>query len=283
MKKIASIVITLMMVIALCGCSSKSEKITQISDLNGKDIGICRISDGFDAKGAKENFKQLTGVNVNSVAAYGAGTDNAILALKSGKISAIITAGFEADYYVKMNDKLAAIDFPEFKVNPVAFMGVAKDRTDTYDILNSAIKELKEDGTMDKLIDKYVTNLTKKTQEEDITIPFTEGAKILKVAITGSAMPLDYFDSEGKPAGFDIALLAEIAKLKSMNFDISTYEPNSGMTAVTSGKADVYFCFSLDKEYYENGDGNKTFEESYGIKATDFYFESSGMKFIVNK
>jgi ABC-type amino acid transport/signal transduction systems, periplasmic component/domain len=282
-KKIASIVVSLIMAIALCGCSSKSEKITQMSDLDGKDIGYCTFSDGFDAKSTKETFIQLTGVNINSIAAYDTGTDKAILALQSGKISAIVTAGFEADYYARMNDKFTAMDFPEFAIKPVAFMGVAKDKTETFEVLNSAITELKEDGTLDKLIDKYITNLTKETQEEEITIPVTEGAQTIKIAITGSAMPLDYIDSEGNPAGFDMALLAEIAKLKGVNFDIKVYEPNSGLTAVTSGKTDVYFCFSADKTYYENGDCNNSLEKLYGIKATDFYFEADGMKFIVNK
>ncbi len=283
MKKIASIVITLMMAIALCGCSSKLEKITQMSDLKGKNIGYCTFSDGFDAKSTKETFIKLTGIKINSIAAYDAGTDNAILALQSGKISAIVTAGFEADYYAKMNDKLTSMDFPEFAINPVAFMGVAKDKTEIFEILNSAITELKEDGTLDELIDKYVTNLTKKTQQEEITIPVTEGTQTIKIAITGSAMPLDYFDAKGNPAGFDMALLAKIAKLKGVKFDISIYEPNSGLTAVTTGKADVYFCFSADKAYYEKGDCNDSLEKLYGIKATDFYFEADGMKFIVNK
>jgi ABC-type amino acid transport/signal transduction systems, periplasmic component/domain len=284
MKKLLSFVLTIVMAISLCGCTSKStEKITQVSELKGKDLGICTFSDSFDANAMKDTFTKLTGVKINSIAAYDTGTDKAILALQSGKISALVTASFEADYYSKMNDKFGAIDFPEYPVNLVAFMGVSKDQTEAYDILNSAITEYKDNGTLNELVDKYVTNLTKETQEEKITMPKKEGAKTIKVAITGSAMPLDYFDSEGNPAGFDIALLAKIAEEKGVNFEISTYEPNGGLAAVTSGKADVYFCLNADKKNYETGNCKSSLEELYNIKATDFYFESNGMKFIVNK
>lgn len=288
MKKVLCLATSIIMAIGLCGCSSvtsasKTSKITQLSDLKDKNIGICTFSDGFDSKNAKKTFVQLTGVNINSIEPYEAGTDNAILTLQSGKINALVTTNFEADYYAKMNEKFRAIDFPEYPVKEVAYMGVAKNQPEIFDILNSSISELKKNGVLTELTDKYVTNLTKKTQEETITIPNTKGAKTIKVAITGSAIPLDYFDAAGNPAGFDVALLAKIAELKGVNFDIKTYEPNGGLAAVTSGKADVYFCLNSDKSIYDSGACKKSLNEIYGIKATDFYFESNGMKFIVNK
>ena len=285
MKKVLCLALSIIMAIGICGCSSKESesKITQLSDLEGKDIGIRTFSDGFDPESAKENFKQLTKANINSIVACESGTDNAILNLQSGKISALITSGFEADYYAKMNEKLGVIDFPEYPSNQVAYMGVAKAQTEIFDILDSAITELKDNGTLDELTDKYVTNLTKETQDEKIAIPQIKGAKTIKVAVTGSAIPLDYFDASGNPAGFDIALLKEIAELKGVNFEISTYEPNGGLAAVTSGKADVYFCLSSEKSTYESGFNKETLDKLYGISATDYYFESSGMKILINK
>ncbi len=286
MKKVLCSALALVMAISICGCSAKpaaSNKITKISDLEGKNIGFRTFSDGFNADSAKESFSKMTGTKLSSVEACEAGTDNAILKLQSGKINALVTAGFEADYYAKMNDKLAVIDFPQFPVKQVAYMGVAKDKTEVFDIVNSAISELKKNGVMAKLTDKYVSKLTKDTQKEKITIPVTKGAQTIKVAVTGSAMPLDYFDASGNPSGFDAALLAEIAKLKGVNFEISTYEPNGGLAAVTSGKADIYFCLSSDKTTYDSGTNKETLKNLFGILATDYYFESSGMKFIVNK
>lgn len=286
MKKVISLASAIVMVFTLCSCSTaKTEsKITQLSDLEGKNIGIRTFTDGFDAETMKQAFIQASGgVKIASIEACESGTDSAILSLQSGKISALITASFEADYYTKMNDKYSAVDLPGYPSEQVAFMGVAKDQTETYELLNSALAELKTNGTLATLTEKYITNLTKETQAEAITIPTTDGAKTIKVALTGSAMPLDYFDASGKPAGFDAALLAEIAKLKKVNFEISTYEPNGGLAAVNSGKADVYFCLSSEKTVYETGTGKSSLEELYNIKATDYYFESAGMKLLVNK
>ena len=46
------------------------------------------------------------------------------------------------------------------------------------------------------------------------SIPFEtfEGAETIRVAVTGDLPPIDYVAADGKAAGFNTALLAEIAK-----------------------------------------------------------------------
>ena len=75
---------------------------------------------------------------------------------------------------------------------------------EVYDILNNAIVEMKADGTLDSLIE----NELKAYIESDPLakdLPHFDGARTIKIGVTGDVPPMDYVAANGKAAGFNIA------------------------------------------------------------------------------
>ena len=70
------------------------------------------------------------------------------------------------------------------------------------DILNDAIVEMKADGTLDSLIEKaYI--------ESDLLakdLPHFDGARTIKIGVTGDLAPTDFVAANGKAAGSNIAV-----------------------------------------------------------------------------
>ena len=72
-------------------------------------------------------------------------------------------------------------------------------------------------------------------------IPTLDGAPSLKVGITGDLPPLDLILSDNSPAGFNTAMLAEIAKRLGRNVEPVQIESGARATALTSKFIDVVF------------------------------------------
>ena len=78
----------------------------------------------------------------------------AIAALKNGQIDCVVIDNEPAKQFVKANKGLKILD-TEYVVEEYA-AAIAKDNTELYDKVNKAMKELKADGTIDKIIAKYI-------------------------------------------------------------------------------------------------------------------------------
>ncbi len=59
--------------------------------------------------------------------------------------------------------------------------------------------------------------------------------------MSGDAPPLDYVAADGRPAGYNIALLGEISKIINKNIEIVSLESNAKYTALEAKKIDVFF------------------------------------------
>lgn len=93
------------------------------------------------------------GVGEDRVIRYSKGSD-AVLALSSGKIDAIVIDNKPAKFYVDATPALVILETP-FAEEEYAIC-VNKDNAVLLDKINQAIKELKEDGTIPAIIEKYI-------------------------------------------------------------------------------------------------------------------------------
>lgn len=119
-------------------------------------------------------------------------------------------------------------------------MMTMESNQEVYDILNNAIIEMKADGTLDNLIENELNAyITKDPEPKDL--PHFDGAKTIKVGVTGDIPPMDFVASNGKAAGFNIALLTEIANRAQVNFEFIQIETGSRPMALSSGKVDAVF------------------------------------------
>lgn len=103
---------------------------------------------------------------------------------------------------------------------------------------------MKGDGTLDKIILDYT--LEPGAVQKSVEFEKFEGADEIKIAITGDIPPIDYINADGKPAGFNTALLAEIGKRLKMNIKTVNVDTGARTAALTSGRVDVVFWYQMD-------------------------------------
>jgi len=85
---------------------------------------------------------------------YNKGND-AVMALASGKVDCVVIDNEPAKSYVAANEGLKILD-TEYVVEEYA-AAIAKENTALLDAVNAALAELKEDGTLDAIVAKYIS------------------------------------------------------------------------------------------------------------------------------
>jgi polar amino acid transport system substrate-binding protein len=232
MKRILAVLLAGLMLLSLAACGGKDE-VVKLGLLEAGGIASNRTKE-HDAhvkqeKNVDENL-EIEDIPYSNLSA-------ALMDLESGKIDNIILDKCTADYVAARNKKIA-VTYTESKTN--YSMIVMENNEELYKILNNAIKAMKEDGTLDSLI----ANELKAYIESDPIpkdLPHFDGAKTYKIAVTGDLPPMDFVAADGKAAGFNIALLTEIANRAKVNFEIVQIETGARAMALSSGKVDVVF------------------------------------------
>ena len=161
---------------------------------------------------------------------------------------------------------------PDYKISCVVrtkpeylAFGFLKDKNETLrDKFNEALKAIKEDGTLAALIAHYM-----KVDGEAEAVNFERfaAAETVRVAVTGDLPPIDYVSTEGKAAGFNTALLAEIAKRLKINIKLTYVNSGARTAALTSGRADVVFWYQLTEG------SAKQFDVPDSVIVSDSYYD----------
>ena len=89
----------------------------------------------------------------DNVIAYTAGA-NAIEALKTGKVDAVVIDNQPAKEFVKANEGLKVLDTDY--VEEEYAIAIAKDNEELLEKVNGVIKQMKEDGSLQAILDKYI-------------------------------------------------------------------------------------------------------------------------------
>lgn len=189
-----------------------------------------------------------------------------LLDLKSGKIPNCGMSVESAKYITARDDTLT---YSVINLQQVAYSMVTMEQsTEFFNILNEAIKEIKADGTMDVLVRDYL-NAYVDTDPAPVEMPVIESEKTYKVAVTGDVPPMDFVTADGKPAGFNVALLSEIAKRAGVNIELVVMETGAKATALAAGSVDAYF-WTADSRCLEHP-GFRVAETLTGTTATEPY------------
>ena len=120
--------------------------IATADDLAGKKIGTQRGTTGYLY--CSDDFGD------NAVVAYDNGL-TAVQALNNGQVDAVVIDNEPAKAYVESNPGLKILD-TSYAEEDYA-IGMNKDNTALLDAVNAALEELKADGTLDAIVDKYIT------------------------------------------------------------------------------------------------------------------------------
>ena len=125
--------------------------ITSVDDLTGKMIGVQRGTTGdLYCSDTVENG----GFGAENVTPYDNGL-TAVQALMNGQVDCVVIDNAPAQEFVAANPGLKILD-TEY-VNEDYAIGVKKGNTQMLDAINGALAELKADGTVQSIIDKYIT------------------------------------------------------------------------------------------------------------------------------
>lgn len=124
--------------------------ITGPDDLSDKLIGVQQGTTGdIYCSDKPENG----GYGEDHVVAYQNGA-SAVQALKTGKVDAVVIDNEPAKAFVAENEGLKILD-TEYISEDYA-IAIAKDNTELLDKVNASLTKLKEDGTVQSIIDKYI-------------------------------------------------------------------------------------------------------------------------------
>ena len=137
-----------------------------------------------------------------------------------------------------------------------------------FEPFNAAIKAMNEDDTLLLLKAKYIDYA--KDDLKPITFEKYPDAETVKIAVTGDMPPIDYIASDGTPAGFNTALLAEIGKRLKVNIELLSIHAGARAAALSSGRADGVFWF-----WYNNSiDGSLDTPEGAALTEPYYTFDT---------
>ena len=188
------------------------------------------------------------------------------LALNAEDVGEVQLPEVVGEYFVNSSPNTYSVSCVT-QVRPTYFaMGVLEKNVELRDKLDKAIAELKSNGTLTRLIDDYIHNYSK-NMDRNIEFAKFPGAETVKFALTGDLPPIDFVAADDTPAGFNVALLAEIGKLLKINIDIIDIYATSRAVTLTSERADVVFWFKVTRDYSPQPDIVQ------GLALTDSYYE----------
>ena len=121
--------------------------ITEPDDLKGKKIGV--------QQGTTGDIYSTDDFGDDNVERFNKGME-AVQALQQGKIDAVIIDNQPAKTFVEENEGLKILETSYVEEDYA--LTIKKGNDDLVKKVNDAIKELKEDGTFDKIVAKYITD-----------------------------------------------------------------------------------------------------------------------------
>lgn len=200
-------------------------------------------------------------------AVYYNSLDALMAALDSGEVKAVSVNKFIAQHLIAHNPDYVMLEEGGNSLGGFSMMTL-EGSTAAYDVLNGAIAALNADGTMEALLQAYIYG---NDHDATVELPAFEGAETIRLAITGSLLPIDCVNEAGQPTGFTAALLAAIAEYAQVNIQPVLVDISERAEALTSGEADALFWVRSVKCLVEGCDGYNLHEKVQGGVTTEAY------------
>ena len=170
-----------------------------------------------------------------------------LLALNAGEVNEIHLPEDVADYVLNVNDAYKISSITRMTSNFYLSFGFrAGDSPALRNSFNEALMSMKADGTISILQTKYISDAGLDAPEPVKFEHYDNVDKTIKVAVTGDMPPIDFIAADGTPAGFNTAVLSEIAALLKKNIELVNIDSGARSAALSSGRADVVFWYEID-------------------------------------
>lgn len=233
MKKLTALALTAAMTLSMAAAAFAAENssgITCVDDLEGKKIGVQLGTTGDIYASDYEGDEAGTVIE-----RYNKGND-AVMALKQGKIDCVIIDNQPALKFVEKNDDLMILE-EDFALEEYAIC-VAKENAELTAAINGALAELKEEGILDQITANYIGDETKGTcpyvSPEDVD---RSNGKLV-MATNAQFEPYEYYDGTDI-VGIDAEMAQAVCDKLGYELKIEDMEFDAIINAVQSGKADI--------------------------------------------
>ena len=204
--------------------------IATVDDIVGKKIGVQLGTTGDIYVSDYEGDEAGTVVERYNKA------NDAVMALKQGKIDCVVIDGQPAAKFVEKNDDLMILP-DEFTQEEYA-IAISKDNPELTAAINEALASMKEDGTLDNIIANYIGDDTKGTMpyEKDEDADRSNGKLVM--ATNAAFEPYEYYEGT-TIVGIDADMAQAVCDRLGYELEIQDMEFDSIINAVSSGKADI--------------------------------------------
>ena len=212
-----------------CGKKQAENTVFTVDDLSGKKIGVQLGTTGDTLVSDYETDGSNT-----TVERFNKGND-AIQALKQGKIDAVVIDAQPAQSFVAANSDLMIL--PEEFANEDYAIAIAKGNSSLTSSINDALNTLKANGTLDAILNNYIgENIGQTPYTSPENVNRSNGTLVM--ATNAYFQPYEYYEN-GTIVGIDVDVATAICDTLGMTLKVEDMEFDSIITAVSSGKADV--------------------------------------------
>ena len=188
-------------------------------------------------------------------------------ALQRGDIDEIIVPSVVAEYMLNANKKFAFNSVEKVMPISLVFGFRAKD-VEMRDKFNLALKSMKEDGELLRIINDYLVT-PGFDEPEPVEFDKFADAEVIRVAVTGDMPPIDLVNAGGTPAGFNTAVIAEIGRRLKANVVLMDIDAGARAAALASGRVNAVFWYFK----FKAADGAKEFDVPEGVILSEPYYE----------
>ena len=221
-----SALVCLSLLLFMSGCSRSDKEITTFDDVNNSKIGVMIGTTGESI--AKNRFPNAEVKSFDDIM-------DAVAAIKSGQIHAIITAYPAALQISKTNPELWRL--PEPLTNEDTSVALRKGNSDLLGDINRIVSELKSDGTLESMkIRWFKEDLS---PYEEIKIPASNSGKVLKIGVSATREPFSFVDKDGRVTGHDGELARIIGAKLQRPVEFTNMKFMALIPALQSGKVDL--------------------------------------------
>ena len=249
MKKVLSAV---MLVLVFTASASARHKVGVVERLNVTPEKFYEMTGEIE----KSNILIVANNTERPEFVFYSSMNQMIMALNAGEIDEILFPKASAEYFLSVNPESVITCMVMMKDAPFLFsFGFSAENKELCESFSKALAEMKRDGTLVTLQGKYLMGANTAVFEESaiadparmaqtpVVFRKFEGAREVRIAVTGDMPPIDYIAPDGSAQGFNAAVLAEICGRLGLNIKLQNIESGARVAMLTSGRSDAVFWF----------------------------------------
>lgn len=244
MKKFLSVIFVIMIFASAVYAESDNGnlKVGVLSKLGMSQSDFQTLMDSEFESGKTQLF--TSGSNVKKVEFIFYDSLNTLqMALNAGEIDEMQLPEDVAEYVMNVSNNYKVSSVSRTMPLCLSLGFRANESPETRNKINEALMSMKSDGTLAILQAKYIADPGIDEPEPVKFEKYDNIKEIIKVAVTGDLPPIDFVSAGGQPAGFNTAVLSEIAKRLKINVELVNIDSGARVAALSSGRADVVFWF----------------------------------------